>query len=194
MALPQKIIEQLGRSPVRTPGWSGQLLMFSFTLFLVSFSVYIGLVAGYRPYVNSQIKKLDNQIEQLASQVSVEDQANLLKFYGQIINLKTLLDNHAVTSQLFRWFEEHTARNVYYSKFSLNAEKGSAALGGFAKSVEDVSEQLAVFAADKSAVRDVVLGNTTLDKSGLWQFSLTLTVDPKFLKVALPAKPENQTP
>ena len=58
MALPQKVLEQLGREPPKTPGWAGQFLMFSSTIFFVSLVVYIGLVFGYRPYITSEVKKL----------------------------------------------------------------------------------------------------------------------------------------
>src|SRR3989304_3721474 len=124
MALPQKVLEQLGREPPKTPGWAGQFLMFSGTLFFIAAFVYLGLVFGYRPYLASEVRKLQDQINIFIQQIPLEEQNKIINFYSQLLNLRSLLDNHAISSQLFDWLEQNTQVNVYYDRFDVNLRTG----------------------------------------------------------------------
>jgi len=55
MPLPDKVIEQLGREPPKTPGWSFGIVMFSGTILFIAVFIYFGLTLGYEPYLQLQI-------------------------------------------------------------------------------------------------------------------------------------------
>lgn len=185
MALPQKVIEQLGRAPVKTPGWSGQLLMFSSTLFFISLVVYLGLIFGYRPYLNSQVKRLNDKIQSLSQQIPLEDQKKIINFYAQLVNLRTVLNGHIFTTPIFGWLEKNTHSNVYYTRLGLNAQNRQVTIAGLAKSVWDIAEQLKIF-DDDPGVSQLNFGNSSIGPGGLWQFNLVLTLTPEMFKAVNP--------
>src|SRR6266850_2985386 len=115
MALPQKVVEQLGREPPKTPGWSGKLLMFSGTIFFIALAIYLGLSFGYKPYLSGEIDKINADIDQFGQQVSVADQLKLLSFYSQLGNIKALLATQIVGLRAFDWVEQNTQVNTYLS-------------------------------------------------------------------------------
>lgn len=172
MALPQKVIEQLGREPPKTPGWSGQLLIFSSTVLFISLFVYFGLVYGYEPYLNSSAKKLQDQIQSFSQQITAVEQAELANFYSQLANLKLLLANHVFSSQIFAWLEKNTQANTYYDKFDLNITNNQLLLGGIGKTMEDVDQQLAVFESQPE-VQGLSVSNISFVNS-VWRFGATL--------------------
>src|SRR3989344_1296726 len=133
MALPQKVLEQLGREPPKTPGWAGQFLMFSGTLFFIAAFVYLGLVFGYRPYLASEVRKLQDQINIFIQQIPVEEQGKIINFYSQLLNLRSLLANHAVSSHFFNLIEDNTQVNVYYDRFDLSLRTRELRVGGAGK-------------------------------------------------------------
>lgn len=183
MPLPQKVIEQLSREPPRTPGWSGRLLMFSSTIFLFSLFIYLGIIFGYRPYLDSEVKKLNNQIQSFAQQIPLEEQEKIIAFYSQLVNLRSLLAGHTAVSPFFEWLERNTHQNVFFSKLTLNIQGQQAVFVGTAKTVVDMAEQLQVF-QERPEVRRATFSSVTIGSAGTWQFNATLILDPRFFREA----------
>ncbi len=190
MALPQKVIEQLGREPARTPGWSGRLLMFSSTIFFIVAAIYIGIVYGNQPFLRSQIDEVSNRMSTLAQEIPSDDQAKIFTFYSQIANIKTLLAKHVITSRLFEWLERQTSANVSFSRFAFTKGRNEVVLSGVAKTVNDFIQQVQVFQA-QSEVKSVNFKNLAAIEKGGWQFDLTLEFIPDFFeaKIIAPAPP-----
>ena len=180
MALPEQVIDRLSREPVHTPGWSGQLLMFAGTIFLISLGVYLGLMFGYKPYLNSKISKLDAQIQKFTQEVPLSDQEKLASFYSQLSNLTGILHTHVISSPLFDWLEKRTDVNVYYTKFNFNPATKQLALTGIAKTTSDFIQQIQAFQAE-SAVERMNVNSLTSSPNGMWQFDLVLFLRPDFL-------------
>jgi len=183
MALPQNITEQLSRVPVRAPGVSGQLLMLTSLLFFISLASYVGLDYGYKPYLENEIQKLDESIAKYTAQVSPADQTNLINFYSQLSNLKTLLSGHVFGSRFFEWIEKYTQINVSIQNLSFNAAQGTINISGLAKSIDDIGEQVFVF-SQLPEVKKINLSGITAapsKTSQLWQFTLAVTIDPKLV-------------
>ncbi|MDO8536843.1 MAG: hypothetical protein Q7R94_01195 [bacterium] len=178
MALPQKVIEQLGREPPKTPGWSGQLLMFSSTVLFISLLIYFGVAFGYQPYLESQVQKLNTQIQTFGQQIPLEKQAEIIKFYSQIANLKTILANHIISSPIFEWLEKNTQTNVYFTNATLNTSNNQLTLSGAAKTIDDVNQELAIFQSQPEVVKFSV--GTISFTNSLWRFELALSLDPKY--------------
>ena len=154
--------------------------MFSATIFAISLFVYFGLAFGYRPYLESEVKRLSNQIQSFAQQVPLEEQKKIIAFYSQLANLRTLLENHVVISPLFPWLEESTQANIYFTKLNLTVQSEQAVMSGVARSVSDLAEQLAIF-RERPEVKRVVFSNVAFTSGGTsagsWQFSVALTFD-----------------
>jgi Tfp pilus assembly protein PilN len=183
MALPPSALEQLSRRRDRSPGWFSQMLLFSGSIFAISIVVYAGLVFGYKPYINRQVAALDGQIQRFSQEIPDVDQDKIISFYSQLINLRTLLDEHVLLSPFFTWLEEHTIVGAYYTKFSLNTLTRQMSLGGVARTLEDVASQLAAL-QDAPGVQSVTFNNVSVDARGSWQFDFTVSLAPSLFTSA----------
>jgi hypothetical protein len=186
MALPEQVVERLSREPLMTPGWSGRLLMFASTVFFLSVAVYIGLTFGYKPYLSSQVQKLDDEIQKFNQETPAADQNQLVVFYSQLANLNTVLKGHVAASPLFDWLEAHTQTRVMFSKFAFSAQNGQLALTGISKGMDDFVEQLAIFQAEPMVQR-ITVNNVSVIPAGGWQFDVVLFLDPSVVGQAPPA-------
>ncbi len=187
MALPQKVIEQLGREPARTPGWSGQVLMFTSTLFFIALFVYAGIIFGYKPYLNASIKKLNDQINTFAQQIPQGQQKDIIHFYSQLANVKKILDGHIFTSPFFGWLEKNVNPNVYFTSVNITMSNHQVVLNGLGKTLDDVTAQLELF-RQAPEVAKLAVGGVTVTSKGI-TFDTTLTFAPSFFKVQAPITP-----
>lgn len=187
MALPPKVVEQLAREPLQTPGWSARLLMFSATLFILSIVGYFGLSLGYARYLAGRIQEIDRQIKSQSQQIPEQDRDNIVIFFSQLSNLRLILDKHIFTSSLFALLEKTTHKNVHYSRLVMNSGKNEALLTGIATSVADVTEQVKIL-EDQPEIEKVSLGNIVVAGGG-WQFETTLSFSPGFLSSVANAVP-----
>ena len=180
MPLPQNITEQLSRVPVRAQGVSVQLLMLTSLIFFISLASYVGLKFGYQPYLDKKIEKLDESIASDKQKISPIEQINLINFYSQLSNLKTLLSKHTSGSRFFEWLEKNTQINTSFQNLTFNASLGAINLIGQAKSINDIGEQ--VFVLSKlPEVKKIGLSGITASSNKLWQFNLSVTVDPQLV-------------
>lgn len=173
MPLPEQIIDKLSREPAQTPGWSSNLLMFSGTIFLIGMAVYIGVVFGYKPYLQKQVANLDNQIRTFSQQISPDEQNKLVSFYSQVVNLQGILGRHVVSSQMFEWLEKNTEGNIYYTKLNLLTPSSQLNLTGVSKTADDFSKQMIIFQNDPS-VKRIAINNFSVATNNLWQFDISL--------------------
>ncbi|MEK7195196.1 MAG: hypothetical protein AAB655_00710 [Patescibacteria group bacterium] len=178
MPLPQKVIEQLGREPPKTPGWSGRLLMFSGLIFFLSLFIYLGLVFGYKTYLNSEVRKLDDQVQKFSQQIPLEEQVKIINFYSQLVNIKSLLAKHVYGSSIFSWLEKNTQFNVYYRDFGLDTSASSLHLSGSAKTMDDVIQQIAIFQS-RPEIGKVSVSSVSFSE-GAWIFDVSIIFDPDF--------------
>lgn len=161
-------------------GWPWRLLLLSVVVLGLTVFVWAGLNFGYKPFLISQINKLDKEISDLGKVISPEDQENLLIFYSQIANLSQILKNHIVSSKVFPLLEQITNQKVYYNKFDLSLLDRGLSLEGQAQSLETLAQQLESFREtpeiERIAVKEAKLSGTTA------QFSLKLFLKDNFLK------------
>ena len=157
--------------------------MFSTTLFLLAVVAYASLAFGYRPYLDGRIRELRREVDAQSQQISSGDQTKLLGFYSQIANLNTLLGKHASALPLFEFLEKNTHPNIYFTSMNLIAASKRVVLGGMARSVSDISEQLARIQSQPE-VKQVILGSSSATLDG-WRFDLTLDLTPDFLTWSL---------
>lgn len=146
--------------------------MFSGTIFFISLVIYFGLAFGYTVYLNSNLQKLRGQAAVFSQQIPAEDQKRIVNFYSQIYNLKTALAKHIFSSQLFSSLERNTQVNIYFNKFNLNTQTNQLALGGVAKTMDDINQQFVLFQSQPEVAR-VAPGNISFSE-GVWRFEATL--------------------
>ncbi|HVN26377.1 MAG TPA: hypothetical protein VMT99_01860 [Candidatus Paceibacterota bacterium] len=192
MPLPEPVVQQLNKdSSVRAPGWSVGIIAFAFSIFFIAAFLWAGLSYGYKPYLDAQTQKVEDQIEQENQAVSPADQANLIAYYSQISNLKQLLKTHVIPTNVLSWLEVNTEPNVYYSSFSFVSPK-QLLLAVNAKTEADANQQIAIF-ENSPQVKSLTVGNLASSGQGAtsyWQFSVSLTLDPAIVaSTTLVAKP-----
>jgi hypothetical protein len=126
-------------------GWPWRLFLFSLLVLVVVGVLYVGLESGYKIYLNDQIGRQDQAIEELSQSISAEDQEKFIAFYSQLANLQALLDNHQVTAGIFPFLEEKTNRFVYYDFVDFKPAERKLVLEGVALSYEVLAQQLEAF-------------------------------------------------
>lgn len=182
MALPSQAIEKLVRDPGQSPGGYRQLLMLSATLFLLALVVYFGLRFGYKPYLDSSVAKLDEQIQKFGQEIPKDEQEKIGAFYSQLVNLRALLAARVVGTPAFEVLEHTTLPDVYYTKASLNALNSELALTGIAKTLESVSAQAGVLEKDPNVARVSFANVASVSGVDGWQFTMSVFLRPEVLK------------
>ncbi|MBI2591547.1 MAG: hypothetical protein HYW34_02630 [Candidatus Brennerbacteria bacterium] len=173
-----KILSEQFASARANLGWPWKLLVFSVFIFFFSIFLYFGMFAGYKPYLDSRIKNLNQSISQLGLAVKEEDRANFLSFYSQLINLDKLLDRHVQGGTVFDLLEQYTHRDVYYQNVSVILTTNLIRLQGVSKNYEILIEQMSAFKNAPLIVR-AVLDNASRESNGV-SFVIRLTVKPEF--------------
>jgi hypothetical protein len=177
MPLPRQVVEKLSREPVKTPGWSGGVLIYSGALLAVVVALYIGLTFVYEPILRGQISDTESQIAALNKSISAADEEKLATYYSQISNLRSIMQKHILFSPFLTWLEAHTEANVYYSNLSFSSGY-QVILMGVAKTEADVNQQLAILQAapevQAANVSNVLLSAT----DNTWQFGVSLLMKP----------------
>lgn len=138
-------------------GLPWRILIFSIALFGLALFSYAGLRFGYMSYVNSQLSKIDNDIEVLADQVSQEDQNNFIAFYSQLLNLKKVLEEHKYSGNMFTFLEENTLPTVVFSAADVKVDGYEVTLKGDADNFQSLLEQLSVFDGAKELSKKPVI-------------------------------------
>ncbi len=181
MALPQKLIDELSKNKVDVPGWSWRIFLFSLTVLIICFAFYVGLNWGYKIYLNSKIRSLNNQLNQIKNEISElnQNQIQINKFYSQIINIKKLFSERKQPSLLFKWIENKIHNDITLNKLDFNFLNNQLSLGGIAKSKEGILEQILIFQKDNN-VESIVLKNFSVQSNGVWQFSLDIYLKSSF--------------
>lgn len=161
-------------------GLPWRLLIFSVVLFGLSLMIYFGFKIGYESYLNSRIDDLDNQLSQLSNTISQQDQQKFVGFYSQIANLKTILNQHVFTANIFPFLEKNTLPQVYYNEGKFDSQAMNLELYGRATSLQTLAQQLAQF--EKSPeLQTAVLKSTDFTQSGSINFTISLSFTSDYL-------------
>lgn len=184
MPLPQQAIEKMIHDPAETQGAFKQFLLLASSLLILMIVIYVGLTFGYQTYLQGEIEKQRAKIESDSKRIPVAEQAQLINFYSQLANLKTLLAAHSEASPLLSLIERTVVPGLYYTKLNFNAGTGEVDLNGVAQSLDAIAGQTAIFQADPNIAR-VNLANVS-QVQGLnqntWQFSIVLFVQPQLIR------------
>jgi len=148
---------------------------FSFFMFLLVALTYFGLSVGYKAYLNQEIKKLETSLDELRFEVPEEEQEELIRFFSQVGNIKTVLDKHIITSNVFRFLEQNTHASIAFTDMDLSTTERKISLDGVAANYDALVAQMSILESVPEVER-IVLDNSQLN-AGAVSFRLTLTVD-----------------
>ena len=160
-------------------GWPWRLMFFSVFIFIFSLFIYFGLRFGYNNFLDDNLIVLEENISQLSSEVTEEDQERFINFYSQLVNLKTVLEEHPFGSNVFNFLEKNTVITVSFDQANVSITERTLSLSGQTDSIKTLAQQLAVFEQSPEVER-AVLRNISLD-IGRVGFNFTLTFKPDFL-------------
>ena len=167
--------------PEKLPvGWPWRLLSVALILFLASIFIYLGLIFGYGPYLESQIAKADVEIKTLTDTVSKDDQERFIQFYSQLSNLESLLNNHILSSKIFPQLEKISNKKVYFNIANIKVENKLMELDGVADSYAVLGEQLEAFNQTKEISRYIL--NQSQAEEGAVRFKVTLYLNDSLIK------------
>jgi len=140
----QNVREQFSSSG-RGAGLPKKFLTFSFVVFAFVLIVYLGLAFGYGTFLRSSIDKARGDLGSLSSQITPQQKEDLATLYSQVTNIRGLLENHALTSQIFTLFEAITSQKVEYTGFDISVPDREVSIEGFAATYEDLVSQLVLY-------------------------------------------------
>lgn len=160
-------------APAQAPlGLPWRLSLATGALLLVTLLIYVGLRFGYRTYLEKQESRLTANLETLAEQVSSEDQEQFVTLYSQIVNLKTVLDQHRFAANIFPFLEREVVSGVFFTAADFDATSRRLRLDGAAASLEALAVQVAEL-GKAAEVESITVDKTTLSGSSA-NFSLSI--------------------
>lgn len=137
--------EQLKIGEKLSVGLPWRLLIFTIIIFGAMTFLYLGMVFGYKPYLNSRAKNLDKEIANLTASIGEEQQKSLVNFYSQLVNAKNLLANHSTALKFFEFLEKNTYPQVNYLFLNLSLAEKKLKLDGNASNYKVLVQQLELF-------------------------------------------------
>ena len=171
---------QLPGKEVLPSGVPRKLLTFGFFLFLSTLLVYVGLSAGYRSFLESEISVLEENIDELRFTIDIDEQENLVRFFSQINNVKEILDNHVITSSLFPILEANTHSRVAYTGIEIAVVERRVTIEGIAESFDALVSQLTIYEAAPPIERVIL---ESAERSGsVVNFKISLTFVPEVFR------------
>ena len=162
---------------VPVPAGAWRLLSFMIFVFAVFLLSYFGLTFGYRKFLEAQLNKTKQDLADLASQISKEQQETYLKFQYQLVNLQKLLTSHVIIANLLPLLEANTNQSVSFSSLEVSAVDHKLNLQGVARSYDVLASQLQAFEELPSVVRYQIT-STKLKEGGKVDFTASVILNP----------------
>lgn len=167
--------------PEKLPvGWPWKLFIFSIILFALVIFIYLGIIWGYQPYLQSQKKSFDQKINETGGVISESDRENFVSVFSQLANLQSLLNTHIKGSNIYSFLEKNTNQGVYFEGADLSVTEHFLRLEGIARSYDNLVQQLVAFEQAPEIAR-VILEQSQTAERGI-RFSLQLIIKPEMLK------------
>lgn len=148
------------------------LVIVFFCYFLFSSKIYLQ---------KKQIFTIKNDAAQYATDEQKNYDKKFANYKKKIDDFTTLINAHAVSSNIFTLLEEKTLLDVWFYNFSLSKSINELRLSGEAKDAETFSRQVQAF--EKSGyITSVRVLDSRISESGKSIFILNLSLDPKVFK------------
>lgn len=154
-----------------------------FYLVLAAFFIAIAAYGGLLFANSAQEKTRSNVVEELRTkekelQSDVVTQIFLLE--KRLKNVRTLLQGHEFSTNVFVALESDTLPRVRFSEFNLDTAKRKVEISGETVDYATLASQISVFAKNQN-IEQVEFGGLSLDKKNLVHFTLTLMLKQEML-------------
>lgn len=146
-------------------GWPWRMFILFALLFTCALVAYAGLLFVYKPFVESEITRIESDLTNLSAQTSPDEQRNFIEFYSQISNLKGLLAKHIFSSKLLPLIENATDQKVVYTGTTLSIADKTFKIQGLASSYEVLAGQLALYENAPWVDRVILDDSSVADKN-----------------------------
>ena len=193
MEQPKSFIEQALSKPEELEvGWPWRLLVLACFIFGITLVIFLGMKFGYEPYLDKKIKTLDAEIDKLNQSFTQSQVDNFIKFYSQLSNLKILLNNHIFGSNILKFLEENSLKNLTYSGLDLDVSRKETKLSGTISSYELLAQQLEIF-RQSPLVKEVFFKKSKKNDQGGVDFEVVLILKNELFKET-PSLPNSFAP
>lgn len=173
--------EQLKKGERLPVGWPWRILLFMIIVFGITVTIYLGMVLGYKPYLNLRIKNLDQKIADLTQVIDERQQKNLVDFYSQLVNIQNLLSSHVMASKFFDFLEKNTHQQIQYLALDLSLADKSARLDGMSTDYDVLVQQLELF-RKAPGIEHVFLEDSQTRDNKTVRFNIRLLFKPDLIK------------
>ena len=187
MPYTQSVLDEQLKTNNFSIGWPWRIFVLMLIILVLSVSVYIGIDLGFRNYLNSQIKDLDQRLASLNQAVDESFKNQLIGAYSQFINIKQLLNNRKTTSNFFSFVEQNTYSTVSYNSLKVDIDSKDIMIDGAAPDYNTLTKQVALFEksalVEKVSLEKVQIGESSKVKGATEvKFSLKLIMSPKLFE------------
>ncbi len=187
MPYTQSVLDEQLKTNNFSIGWPWRIFVLMLIILVLSVSVYIGIDLGFRNYLNSQIKDLDQRLASLNQAVDESFKNQLIGAYSQFINIKQLLNNRKTTSNFFSFVEQNTYSTVSYNSLKADIDSKDIMIDGAAPDYNTLTKQVALFEksalVEKVSLEKVQIGESSKVKGATEvKFSLKLIMSPKLFE------------
>jgi len=160
-------------------GLSWRLFTFLAIIFTVSVLTYAGLQYGYRPFLDRSIVDYENILRSATARFGAAEQSNLIGFYSQTVNLRSLFKSHILSSKVFTFLESATSPKIAYTSADLSIAEKQLTLSGVTDSYETLINQIISFER-YSGVQKVLLGDNSFSDTGVARFTVKVIFNENF--------------
>jgi len=174
--------------------WKKNIILFLFGL------VFVVLIIGgfyaqliYKEYTSGlEGKDLDNEIKVLNVKIDKLEKQNqeIIEFQERLNIAADLLDNHIYWTNFFKFLEENTLSNTYYTSSVSGNTVGIFDFEAIAKNYSDIDNQLRILRANEHVLKAIAFSGSINEedeedkkiKSGV-KYSLELELSPDIFKI-----------
>lgn len=157
------------------------LIVVSAVIFIISLGFLIG-AWFYQGVLENDLRILSGDLDKIKKEFDLVSLENFSKTVASIETAKAVLNNHKAISRVFDFFEKNTLPEVRFLNFNYEfGEQLSLGLSGEAKGFLVLAQQVLILRKNEF-LKNISLSNLSLKKGGLVGFTLTMILDPKFIK------------
>lgn len=176
--IPKTVVSKLPYSKGR--GFSF-LIVISAVIFVISAGYLIG-AWFYQGVLENDLQILTGDLDKIKKEFELVSLEDFSKIAVSIETAKTILAGHKAVSRVFDFFEKNTLPEVRFLNFNYElGEQPSLGLSGEAEGFLVLAQQVLILRKNEF-LKNISLSNLSLKKGGLVGFTLTMILDPKFIK------------
>ncbi len=163
------------------------------TIHLGSSLYYIGLaifflsiaVSGILYFLNWRMEKKFIEVERALEERKSEEVLRLEKeidgHYRRLGDFHFIIDRKNFSGPIFKYLEENTHPDVYFSKFESRVQDGSVTATGIARNLIAFDQQIKIFESSPM-VKEIIVGSFERDEGGLITFPINITFKRELFK------------